>query len=99
MLLTEAGGDAPDAPSIRVSPDNEIAAWANVYIDAHGWECTAEERPKWVAELSAQYTHPTIARYVSEVDGEIVAIAASYHAGGPHAHLTNCATLPPHRRG
>lgn len=97
VLLTEAGGDAPAQPGIRVSPDEEIAAWSDVYIDAHGWECSDDERGRWVPELSVQYLHPAVTRYVAEVDGEIAAVAASWHPGGAHAHLTNCATLRPHR--
>jgi len=94
---TDARVDPIDEVSIRRSPDDEIDTWLGVYIDAHGWECTPEERPVWIAELRAQYLPDAIHRYVAERDGELLAVAASYHAGRDHAHLTNCATLLPHR--
>jgi hypothetical protein len=93
VLVTEPEGAAPVGPSIRLSPDDEIRAWCGTYIEAHDWERTDAEHDEWVAELIPQYLHPSIARYVAEVDGEIAAIAASYHPGGQHAHLTNCAVL------
>jgi len=100
VLFTDASERRVDPRadvSIRRSPDEEIDRWIGVYIDAHGWECTPEERPTWITELRAQYLPSAISRYVAERRDEILAVAASYHARGDHAHLTNCATLPSHR--
>lgn len=96
VLLHDTYTEPYRASDVEVEPVEtaDVSAWCALYVDAHGWDYTGDERATWIAGLEVQYTAPGFALRWGLLDGRRVGISASFHTGGGEAYLTNSAVLP-----